>query len=96
MRKVRVPHVPDDMCGELYRGRGYRFVASDMICAGDIVYGGKDTCQGDSGGPLLRRYQEHWVQVGIVSWGVGCGRKAYPGVYTQVSHFVDEIRRTIE
>ena len=24
-----------------------------MICAGDIMHGGKDACQGDSGGPLV-------------------------------------------
>lgn len=96
LRKVRVPYVSDSKCGGMYRDEGYDFVASDMLCAGDTEHGGRDACQGDSGGPLLRRHEERWVQVGIISWGVGCGRRAFPGVYTQVSHFVDDIRRAIE
>lgn len=45
--------------------------------------------QGDSGGPLVCEFNNTWVQVGIVSWGVGCGRKGYPGVYTEVSFYKD-------
>lgn len=97
LRKVQVPYVADSVCKGLYRGEGYRFVPADMLCAGDIKRGGRDACQGDSGGPLLRRDAEgHWIQVGIVSWGVGCGRPDYPGVYTQISRFVPDIRTAIE
>lgn len=96
LRKVEVPFVSDSECATLYRKHGYSFVSSDMLCAGDVDKGGKDSCQGDSGGPLLRRHDKRWVQVGIVSWGVGCGRKDAPGVYTQVSHFASEIRDALE
>ena len=39
-----------------------------------------------SGGPLLG---ENGLQVGIVSFGLGCGRAAYPGVYSKVSAVQD-------
>ena len=44
--------------------------------------------QGDSGGPLTCR----GFLTGVVSGGFGCARKGYPGVYTQVSHYVDWIK----
>lgn len=55
--------------------------------------GGVDTCQGDSGGPMFRRDNTNaWIQVGIVSWGEGCARPGYPGVYSEVSTFAADIR----
>lgn len=36
-----------------------------------------------------------WYQVGIVSFGVGCGKKNAPGVYTFVPHFEKWIRETV-
>ncbi|XP_053525261.1 serine protease 42-like [Artibeus jamaicensis] len=58
-------------------------VLPGMICGYKDV--GKDSCQGDSGGPLVCDYDDTWVQMGIVSWGFGCGRREVPGVYTDVA-----------
>lgn len=33
-----------------------------------------------------------WYQVGIVSWGVGCGRPNWHGVYTNISRYFNWIR----
>merc|ERR1712176_944642 len=58
-----------------------------MGCAGKVegnkVY---DSCNGDSGGPIVK-YNDGApdVQVGVVSFGEGCGNKDYPGVYAKVS-----------
>ncbi|XP_016973327.2 trypsin [Drosophila rhopaloa] len=42
---------------------------------------GKDSCSGDSGGPVTKDNS----LLGIVSFGYGCGRAGFPGVYTAVS-----------
>jgi secreted trypsin-like serine protease len=90
LRYGTVPVVPDSTCAKAYRKVGVKLVRNESICAGDKVI---DTCQGDSGGPMVRRDAAgRWTQVGIVSWGVGCARDGYPGVYTQVSEFRSAIR----
>ncbi|GGW32603.1 S1 family peptidase [Streptomyces xantholiticus] len=86
--KAQVPFVSDAACGQAYD----ELVANEEICAG-YNEGGVDTCQGDSGGPMFRRDTAGaWIQVGIVSWGYGCARAGYPGVYTEVSTFASAIR----
>ncbi|XP_037947699.1 trypsin-like [Teleopsis dalmanni] len=53
-------------------------VMPTMVCAFDES---KDACQGDSGGPLVADD----VLVGVVSWGNGCAKSGYPGVYSDVA-----------
>ena len=64
-------------------GYGADYRAASMVCAGQT---GKDSCQGDSGGPLVVNQGGTWTQVGITSWGDGCGGD-FPGVYTRVAAF---------
>jgi secreted trypsin-like serine protease len=90
LRYARVPSVPGRTCADAYRPLGVKVLVAESICAGT---GGADSCQGDSGGPMVRRDAKgRWLQVGIVSWGMGCGRARYPGVYTRISAFRDDIR----
>ena len=85
--------VSDDACAVAYRRAGVELVLDESICA---ARRGVDTCQGDSGGPMVRRDATgRWVQTGIVSWGLGCARDGYPGVYTQLSTFSDAIRAAV-
>lgn len=67
-------------------------IDSRSLCAGD---GTADACGGDSGGPLhyLDQREEKFYLVGVVSFGVGCARSDFPGVYTRVTSFLDWIQR---
>ncbi|MFK8252771.1 serine protease [Ancylobacter terrae] len=70
-------------------------VTPQMFCAGAAV-DGIDTCQGDSGGPILSRKADgSFVQVGIVSFGIGCGHAELPGVYTRLALYTDWMKKTI-
>jgi hypothetical protein len=64
------------------------------FCAMDA---GEDGCQGDSGGPLLKKGnindKRDDVQVGVVSWGLGCAE--HPGVYARVSEGYDWIEKQV-
>ncbi|GIX67754.1 serine protease 42, partial [Caerostris extrusa] len=58
--------------------------------------GGRDACQGDSGGPLIMVEDNHFSIIGIVSAGVGCGRKHLPGIYSRVALFVPWIKEVTQ
>ncbi|MFJ9783132.1 S1 family peptidase [Amycolatopsis sp. NPDC101161] len=79
--KVSVPVVDNATCAEKYSTGGTKYDKASMFCAG-VPEGGKDSCQGDSGGPA---YVDGKL-AGIVSWGEGCARKDFPGVYTNVGN----------
>ncbi|CAD7089403.1 unnamed protein product [Hermetia illucens] len=77
-----------DECAEAYTE--INPVVPGMICA-FYPGGGKDACQGDSGGPMVVGDK----QIGIVSWGQGCARAEYPGVYTDVAYYRDWIEKSL-
>lgn len=85
--EVKVDIVTRTSCQNAYKDT---IISSDMICA---ARDGKDACQGDSGGPLFIKgiNSVRDVQVGIVSWGSGCAKEGFPGVYARVSKGYDFI-----
>ncbi|KAJ8918129.1 hypothetical protein NQ315_011586 [Exocentrus adspersus] len=77
LQVVQVPVVSQANCRSAY---GTSSITDRMFCAGVLGTGGRDACQGDSGGPLVA----NGVLTGIVSWGAGCARPNYPGVYSNI------------
>eukprot|EP00985_Skeletonema_marinoi_P019935 scaffold11609_cov121-Skeletonema_marinoi.AAC.2 len=73
-------------------------ITSNMLCAREEG-GGEDSCQGDSGGPLVIKGTDQNgaddTQVGVVSWGIGCAEKDYPGVYARISSEMDWIKSEV-
>ena len=86
LREVDVPLISLAACRDSY---GAYSIKNDMLCAGFVGEGLRDSCQGDSGGPLFLVLRSGLpVQIGVVSWGSGCALAAYPGVYARVSTYL--------
>jgi len=89
LRFVYLPAVSDAECSQAFPNQ----IDSTMVCAG-FAQGGADSCLGDSGSPLSCGDVQDEIN-GIVSFGFGCARPGYFGVYTQVSYFTEWIEAQI-
>ena len=88
LRQANVPVVAQDECQRVY---GDGLITAANFCAGDTA-GLHDSCQGDSGGPIFLPDQNgRQLQIGVVSWGKGCARPGYYGVYASVAAFTNWI-----
>ncbi|CAG0899025.1 unnamed protein product [Darwinula stevensoni] len=94
LQGVTVPLVNYTLCSQSYLD--VTTLNSNVhICAG-LDGGGKDACQGDSGGPLVQKEADGKnYLVGVVSFGLGCARPKYYGIYTRVSTYVNWIHSIV-
>ena len=85
LQTASIPIVSKKVCSNAYSNFGG--IPFGQICTAHPA-GGKDACQGDSGGPLAIDGR----LAGIVSWGNGCAKPGFPGVYTEIAQFRGWIR----
>jgi len=97
LREVKLPIISNSKCMSMYRNSGQNeWIPNIFVCAGTSS-GGQDSCEGDSGGPMVVKGKSgRWQLAGIISWGIGCGDRNRPGVYTRISEFRSWIRNVIE
>ena len=90
LMNVQVKVMDNDECdeseGEIdgYEDNYNDKITDNMLCAKARK---QDSCQGDSGGPLVIPGGGSGgdVQIGVVSWGIGCAAPDFPGVYARIS-----------
>jgi hypothetical protein len=98
LREVDLVAIDHNVCAAQYKGvlgldnaTPLTIPEDIMMCAG-VRGGGKSSCNGDSGGPLVTA---SGVQVGIVSFGVGCAQENFSGVYARVSGVIEWINESV-
>ncbi|XP_040261466.1 coagulation factor XII [Bufo bufo] len=92
LQEAHVPIIPNSECqSPIVHGNN---ILPGMMCAG-FLEGDVDACQGDSGGPLVCQIDSRVNVFGIVSWGSGCAKENKPGVYTDVSRYINWILANI-
>jgi V8-like Glu-specific endopeptidase len=97
LMKVDVKVWANDKCRRSYGSSAPGGITKHMLCASDKKRGQNlDSCSGDSGGPLFICLPGTCTQIGIVSWGIGCAKEQYPGVYTRVTEMMPWIRRIVK
>lgn len=99
LQTADIPYLNQQQCYAQYETINGE-IARGAYCAG-WLQGGIDSCAGDSGGPLFYPGSQSGlisnqpVLAGIVSWGKGCARSGYPGIYTNVYFFKDWIENVV-
>jgi len=96
LQEVLVPIISQKQCRHKTSYRQDE-ITENMFCAG-FDQGKIDACQGDSGGPAVWKGDGNgfFTQIGIVSWGQGCARAGYPGVYTRIGRYRQWIKDVME
>lgn len=84
LQSVTIPVTNKEICASNYASIINFPLSERMFCAG---IEGKDACEGDSGGPFVISGR----LAGITSFGSGCAKADFPGVFANVAQFTSWI-----
>ncbi|XP_052745969.1 phenoloxidase-activating factor 2 [Bicyclus anynana] len=102
LKKVKLPLVEHDRCRELlHTNTRFRHIPNFVLHESLTCAGGEelvDTCRGDGGSALVcpighRDGKTRYAVVGLVAYGLECGKRDVPGVYVNVPHLADWVDR---
>ena len=70
----------------------------DLIVISILLITDEDSCSGDSGGPLIAQLDENSRMYlrGVVSFGTRRCGKGFPGVYTDITYYIDWIKQNLK
>ncbi len=93
LMEINIPIVSRERANISYEGK----IDQTMIAAG-LDTGGKDSCQGDSGSPMVvfDQASKKSILAGLVSFGHGCARPKFYGIYSNVAsanNWINEIMK---
>ncbi|KAL0134164.1 hypothetical protein PUN28_001180 [Cardiocondyla obscurior] len=99
LRRVNLPILSKEECDQA--GYAKNRITENMLCAGYILHpegtGAQDACFGDSGGPLhVKGIYGQLELIGIISWGRGCGRPNFPGIFTKLTNYIGWLKDRLD
>ncbi|OWF48873.1 chymotrypsinogen A-like [Mizuhopecten yessoensis] len=90
LQHISVPITPSSACNDSWNG----VINNGHVCVG---HGDVGACGGDSGGPLVCLRDDHYILVGVTSWGsFSCQHYGYPNIYTRVTSYLEWIKSVIQ
>ncbi|XP_045781873.1 phenoloxidase-activating factor 2-like isoform X2 [Maniola jurtina] len=102
LKKIKLPLVEHKTCEtQLHTNTRFRHIPKFVLHESLTCAGGEehvDTCQGDGGSSLVcpighRDGKTRYAVVGMVAYGLACGKKDVPGVYVNVPHLYSWVQR---
>jgi len=98
LNQAQVKTIGNTECDDMgYKEDPDSQITSNMLCAQGRAADGSiiDACAYDSGGPLVCENDGRWTLYGITSWGNGCAKADFPGVWARVHEATDWIEEVM-